>query len=145
MGIEQANNWRARRTNSIKLRTSDLLRHDVVITQGEGATDPAKVVEMQTKRDAARAAARRRDEALQSAKRKEAREARADVEHAMRDEQAPGGSRGKRRSVRADGQTPRRTGKPKRGQQSSARQAGQGESEEVRLAKALERLRDKYQ
>ncbi len=61
MGIEQANNWRARRTNSIKLRTSDQKRHEIEVSQGEGETDPAKIADMQARREAARAAAVQRE------------------------------------------------------------------------------------
>ena len=145
MGIEQANNWRARRTNSIKLRTSDRKRHEVDISKGEGETDPVRIADMQARREAARAAAVQREEAFQNAKRRDVREARADIEHAMRGEQKPTGNSAKGRSRAADAQNPRRPAKSKRSAQKITRRVDHRESEDVRLAKALERLRDKYQ
>ncbi len=62
----------------------------------------------------------------------------------MRGEQKPENS-GNSRSVRTDRQKPRKSGKSKRSPQKTTRRVGQGESEDVRLAKALERLRGKYQ
>lgn len=145
MGFEQANNWRARRTNSIKLRTSDRKRHEVAISQGEGETDPVKVAAMQARREAARAALAQRDEAAQRAKRRELRETRADTEHALRGEQKPRKKQGASRHQKTSRQIPTKAAKTKREPRDVAGKTRGGESEEARLAKALERLREKYQ
>jgi uncharacterized protein YaiL (DUF2058 family) len=86
MGIEQANNWRARRTNSIKLRTTDRTRHEVTLVQGEGEVDPAAVAEMLQRREAAKQDVLAKQARVDAARAREARAARADLEHLERRE-----------------------------------------------------------